>query len=270
MLFWTSAVLVLAQDTIRASFESSPVCYGTQTQFINKSYVPTSLGGVNYLWKFGDGTTSTDQFGKHTYKLSDTLTTQNFNVTLVITSKTNPPDIDSVTNTTTVYGLPQVFFNWKVINHGSTQEVQVDSISIDNDNFTYTYTLGGVLKSNNKKPVFSGNDLKPYLDGKDHTFTLFMRSPDGCENLYLATFNYNPLGIEDLIQQNVQLFPNPTTGILNIPQVVENIEILSMDGRILISDQQTASVNVSEFPAGIYLARIKTGDRIFLQQIIKQ
>lgn len=241
------------QDTIRAGFETSPVCFGEQSQFINKTYVPSALGSVNYLWKFGDGTTSTDPFGKREYKLTDSLKTQIFNVTLVVTSKTNPPDVDSVTHGATVYGLPHAYFTWEVSNDGVNQEVSIDSLAVDNADYFYQWNLGGVLKSNERRPKFSGSDLKPFLDGNNHSFSLFMRSPEGCENQYNGVFNYNLAGINEHYRSVVFASPNPAHDALVVSIPLNTLYILDMQGRtILVIEDLNSAIDISSLTSGMY------------------
>ncbi len=260
---------LFAQDTIRADFSSTPVCFGDQTQFINKSYVPNSLGTADYLWKFGDDSTSTEQFGKHKYQLADTLVSHVYNVTLIVTSRTNPPKIDSVTRQTTVFGLPDVYFTWKVTNDGQNQELSIDALRIDQADYFYQWTLGGVLKSNMRRPTFSGSNLDPYVDGNNHPFTLFMRSPDQCENLYSTTFNYNPMGINDVTQTTSLFSPNPAKSYLTFDSDFDNVRIVNLQGQIVFAGNTTNKVlNVNTLTPGIYQVYVEDDGKIYSQRLL--
>ncbi len=80
-------------------------------------------------------------------------------------------------------------------------------------------------------------------------------------------------GIEDEAHPEsiIRVFPNPTYDILYIRglSTVKNLEIISLNGALLYQDQITGntSVDISEYPAGIYL--IKLDDKM-LGKIIKQ
>lgn len=247
---------VSAQDTIRASFESTPVCFGAQTQFINKTYVPASLGTVDYVWKFAGQGTSTSPFGKHTFKLTDSLKSQSFPVTLVVTSRTNPPDIDSITINTDVYGLPRTWFTWEVENDGQTQTVSIDSLAIDDDIYFYQWNLGGILKSNDRRPTFGGSDIKPFVDGKNYNFTLFMRSPDGCENQYISTFMYDALSVGDLSPESNLAFPNPANGRVHLNKVYDRVQLMDLQGRLVVETTSADELAVSGINAGQYILHL--------------
>lgn len=72
-------------------------CQGTQINFTNQSTSPTTI--TNWLWDFGDGSTSTVTSPAHIY-----ATSGNYNVNLVITNVDGCKD--SVIHQTTVYPLP--------------------------------------------------------------------------------------------------------------------------------------------------------------------
>lgn len=269
LLFFTAISAGFSQDTIRAGFESSPECYGAQHQFINKTYVPSTLGGVNYLWKFGDGATSTDPFGKHTFKPADSLSNKVYNVTLVVTSKTNPPDVDSVTNQVTVYGLPKVDFTWSVANNGVDQVVTVETLAVDDTNYFYQWNLGGVLKSNKRKPSFSGNDIKPFVDGKNYPFSLFMRSPEGCENQLVKQFNYNPASVKD-VKFSINLFsPNPANSDITISVNYNQLEITNLNGQVVQKANGEQVVDLSNLAAGQYFVKILSQGNYYVQRLVK-
>ncbi|MCP4458499.1 MAG: T9SS type A sorting domain-containing protein [Cytophagales bacterium] len=51
-------------------------------------------------------------------------------------------------------------------------------------------------------------------------------------------------------------YPNPTTGLLTIPNTHVGIQILSLDGKIQFEDSRKTSYHVSYLQTGIYLLRI--------------
>ena len=69
-------------------------------------------------------------------------------------------------------------------------------------------------------------------------------------------------GIEELSKQNISIFPNPTTSILNLQVDNSNyvkLEVISPIGIILLSkniDQNSTNLDVANFASGIYLIRL--------------
>jgi len=90
--------------------------------------------------------------------------------------------------------------------------------------------------------------------------------------MYLASQKIY-IGIEDEAHPDniISVFPNPTYDMLYIRglSTVKNLEIISLSGALLYQDQiaGNTSVDISEYPAGIYLIKL---DQKLLGKIIKQ
>lgn len=70
-----------------------------------------------------------------------------------------------------------------------------------------------------------------------------------------------PIGInENEFEQNVNIFPNPTSGILNIEtkEQIKCFEIFDMTGTSCAQFQNTNNVNLTFLPSGFYLVKIST------------
>ena len=73
---------------------------------------------------------------------------------------------------------------------------------------------------------------------------------------------------------NIKIFPNPTNKILNIEKrnfLVKRIEIYSIWGNKVFECEYCNTINISEFPDGIYLLKIidNNGNVILSEKIIK-
>ena len=66
------------------------------------------------------------------------------------------------------------------------------------------------------------------------------------------------VGVNDLNANEVSVYPNPTTGILNIEstQKIHKIEIYNLAGKLLRQEQSTGKLNLSDLNQGVYLIRI--------------
>ena len=81
---------------------------------------------------------------------------------------------------------------------------------------------------------------------------------------------------------NLNIYPNPTSGIFNISFVSENensfnLTILDSYGKIIEIENKelfigefTKQVNLSEYPKGIYIVQIKTNDSFISKRIVLQ
>lgn len=84
------------------------------------------------------------------------------------------------------------------------------------------------------------------------------------------------LSIEDtVLNENVSVYPNPATDILNIVGndivSVKNIMILDITGKLVHQGSFTQNLNVSSFPRGLYLLRLEseTGGVLVKKIILK-
>jgi len=71
------------------------------------------------------------------------------------------------------------------------------------------------------------------------------------------------------------MFPNPVSDILNIQsdQAVTGIEVLNFLGEKVYSATNFASKNynifMKDYPSGIYMVKIKSGDRTVVRKVVK-
>ncbi|MCF6308692.1 MAG: T9SS type A sorting domain-containing protein [Flavobacteriaceae bacterium] len=83
------------------------------------------------------------------------------------------------------------------------------------------------------------------------------------------------LGIEDNIASKISLSPNPTTNtitIANLSQEITKIELLDMQGRIVLSKNEVINntINISHLQSANYLVKIYVGRTIFYKKVIKK
>jgi len=82
---------------------------------------------------------------------------------------------------------------------------------------------------------------------------------------------------------SLRVYPNPTTGVLNLIQesinneqlTINNVEIFDIYGRkhhisYLTSHISNHQINISHLPAGLYFVRITTETGVVMQKIVKQ
>lgn len=253
LLLATSSFLGYSQDSIQAIFSMVDACNGTEVVFTNTSKVPVKFGNANYTWTFGDGGTSTAQFPKHTFNLSNPDAGQSFEVKLVVQSKSIPSEKDSMVDFIQIFPNPNAYFRWDVINKGNTQDVVIDSQGTKSASNFYQWNLAGVLKSNDITPTFLHAQVEPYLDGKDHSFSLLVRTPESCETTYTTTFNYNPLSAPTVSVERFIAYPNPTNGNLHLKQPLSKVKIQTLQGVTVFENEASISTLKLDVPAGIYM-----------------
>ena len=92
--------------------------------------------------------------------------------------------------------------------------------------------------------------------------------------------HYKPKRTEKITNEirldNVQIFPNPTTDILNVQseENIERIQVLNAKGQIILSrnyeNQNNIQLNISDLASGLYSVQMKTKKGFQTSKIIKQ
>jgi hypothetical protein len=73
------------------------------------------------------------------------------------------------------------------------------------------------------------------------------------------------------IQNDVQIFPNPSRNIFTVQgDDIRQIEVLTLAGTLLFTNRNTTEIDLGNYVDGIYLARIKTGDKVVIKKLIKE
>jgi hypothetical protein len=74
--------------------------------------------------------------------------------------------------------------------------------------------------------------------------------------------------------QSIQLYPNPVENELSVAGIEGNasIQIVTLEGKSLLNQtiKSNEKVNVTQLPAGLYIARITTADGKIEKKIVKQ
>ncbi|WP_438962357.1 T9SS type A sorting domain-containing protein, partial [Nonlabens sp.] len=102
-------------------------------------------------------------------------------------------------------------------------------------------------------------------------------NPPIITNTFTSTFQ-TPLSIDEPELVNFQLSPNPTSGMVQVNLehgTIENAELVLYDvrGRITLSRKLTnnnSQIDVSNLPAGIYIAELSNGNQVYTSKLVKQ
>ena len=73
-------------------------------------------------------------------------------------------------------------------------------------------------------------------------------------------------------QTNIEVSPNPTTGVIKLNNVeADRVQLLDNIGRLVFSQEQPGSViDISNLPVGIYFMKIYAGDAVYSARVIKE
>ena len=83
----------------------------------------------------------------------------------------------------------------------------------------------------------------------------------------------NPWSVdEDLL--GVSIFPNPTSNVLRIEQkgvsLNAHLILYSIDGELVIEDENQSQINLSNLPAGIYILEIRVDQKVSRLKVVRE
>ena len=121
---------------------------------------------------------------------------------------------------------------------------------------------------------FVGSNSMVYTFGSD-SFTAYLATYDlGVISIEVATEVVLGIGDNTATASALQLYPNPTNGVLNLQlesgKQLEQLSVYSTNGRLLMEAAGTDRIDLSSLQSGVYLleARLASGDRI-VKRVVK-
>lgn len=96
-------------------------------------------------------------------------------------------------------------------------------------------------------------------------------------NIFITNINIdnsfvNSIG-ETVLNQNLMIFPNPTSGLVNINsnQNINKIEVLDLTGRVIVSELRNTTqttIDLSKLNNGVYFVKVNTEKGNYTQKIV--
>jgi hypothetical protein len=79
------------------------------------------------------------------------------------------------------------------------------------------------------------------------------------------------VGVEETIFAEAVVFPNPSNDFVTIQtaDAIERVSIYDLNGRLMIT-QNSGELNISNLPAGVYIAKVKTASGVAQARFVKQ
>jgi hypothetical protein len=121
-----------------------------------------------------------------------------------------------------------------------------------------------VLKNNNVLSAWGENSYGQLLDGT--SIVKYFPTPISCTSLGLTETNFS---------NKFQIYPNPTTEILNIQNklnlTIEKIIVSDITGKFILEQtDNNETINIKNFKTGIYIIKIIVDKTFYCLKFIKQ
>lgn len=81
----------------------------------------------------------------------------------------------------------------------------------------------------------------------------------------------NTAGIDGVENANITLYPNPVNSILHIDaQSIQEVSVLDVNGRTVMTEQNTNTIDMSTLANGVYFVRVITTEGVSTQKVTKK
>ena len=120
----------------------------------------------------------------------------------------------------------------------------------------------GVYNANIELPTDAGTTYFILIDGYN-----------GLEGEFcLEVTNLAPNSTTSAEEAKIELFPNPTTGKIQLKNVVvDQVQVFDGMGRLVFSEKQPGNiVDLSEMSAGVYFLKIMEGGKVYSARVVKE
>lgn len=149
-----------------------------------------------------------------------------------------------------------------------------DALNSTGDRATYTWYFGDGNTG-------SGNIAQhTYSSGGSYTVSLVVSNACGTDSTSIVIADVS-IG-ENVLSQNLKLYPNPTNGILNLELDLDgsdniSIRIMDMSGKQVFtqsihhkSESTSESFDISNLSKGIYMIEVSSGEETAIRRLIKE
>jgi spore germination protein YaaH/PKD repeat protein len=256
----TYSCSMLAPPTANFSISSADVCLGDSIPLVN-----TSSNGDTYLWSTSSGglSSATDE-NPYLFPSSSGL----YTITLDVTNATG-------TDQTSQDVLINVYQPVSAIASVSATELFLPS--------AIAYFTSSCLNATDYFWDFgdgsSTTDVNPwheYMSNGSYLVTM-VASNSGCENdTVLFTINVNVAGLSGVDQEDLLVYPNPFTDVVQIQTFSEvgKIELIDAKGRMMSvefdKNDTGIAIETGHLSAGVYTLEIEISESVIRKKLVKQ
>lgn len=122
----------------------------------------------------------------------------------------------------------------------------------------------------NTTPITQTIDLSEYTG--TYQIDFYCTSETNMFKLYIDNFKIeSSSGVEDHSKAEFALYPNPTTGLVNLSEVAARVEVYDFSGRMVMAEENVNSINLSSQANGVYIFRITTtNNNVITKKVVKK
>ncbi|HNQ68183.1 MAG TPA: linear amide C-N hydrolase [Bacteroidales bacterium] len=174
-----------------------------------------------------------------------------------------------------IYDIDSLSINYKLLSDPTIRTIYLSDFDFGCNSGTEMLEIGDDPSNGSNWLTFS-TALNTYLINSSCSLSGFVNTILGTEAddiaVYPETSSCTTTSQNQYyIMKQPNLYPNPTTGIINIEfDNIKKIEIINQQGQLVLTSNDNKNVDISEKPNGIYFIKITTDDMVISLRIIKQ
>ena len=156
------------------------------------------------------------------------------------------------------------FYSWS---DGSTEPYRI--VSLDSD--TTIVAIFDEIKTIIDATINEGEVYQEYgfYESEPGTYTQILTDENGCDSLLILNLTYQ-VSLNDVEEENINFYPNPTQNIINFSTTIEQIEVMDLTGKRLMIFNYEKQINIEALPSGIYYLRLINDKKVTTKKVIKQ
>ncbi|MDL2228466.1 T9SS type A sorting domain-containing protein [Odoribacter sp. OttesenSCG-928-L07] len=94
------------------------------------------------------------------------------------------------------------------------------------------------------------------------------------EDIDYMGFEYSPGGINEILSEDINIYPNPVTDNLTVKysENIDELKIFDLHGKLhlqLAPKKEIVDIDMSLFPTGVYFIRIVSDNKVGINKVIK-
>lgn len=235
--------------TYTATIVDSGGCVGSGTVFLEVRNNPVLTINPNKLVLCGDDSLAINVTGANTYVWTPNLYIDN-------------------AQASNVKVIPPATMNYLITGTGSNGCISEKMVNVEvRPELQPTVTQNGKVLSTQTgyqsylwykdgMPVIPTAFFHQFTVKSDGVYKVYVTDIEGCGG-FSDEIHIKGLSISDIFRNSIKVYPNPTQAVLNIEtNRIINIELQSIDGKMITSEKNTKIVDMSALPDGVYLLLI--------------
>ena len=170
-------------------------------------------------------------------------------------------------STATLTAIANTCFQFHHWSDGNTENPRVVSLDSDTNLIAIFGEILTIIDTTiNQGEVYTDNGFNESEEG---TYYQYFTTDEGCDSTVVLNLSIQ-VGLNDVEENTLSFYPNPTKGKITFSSMVERIEVMDLTGKCMRTFFNTNNINIESLPAGFYYLRLENKDKILIKKLIKK